>query len=87
MFPERYYSTCFMEDPFLDQSSEVTCSSLHSLVGPELSLLTPSCGLFLSFASHVCDTDFDTWKAFHSVFIFLFQNIQSTYVRFLPLLV
>lgn len=62
MFPERYYSTYFMEDLFLDQSSEVTCSSLHSLVGPELSLLTPSCGLFLSFASHVCDTDFDAWN-------------------------
>lgn len=62
MFPERYYSAYFMEDPFLDQSNEVTCSNLHSLLGPELSLLTPSCGLFLSLSSHVCDTDLDTWK-------------------------
>lgn len=44
MLPGRY-SACFMKEPCLDQSSEVTCSSLHSLLGSELILLTPSCGL------------------------------------------
>lgn len=47
----------FMEEPSLDQRSEVTCPRLHSLLGPELGFLTCSSGLYLCLASEACGTD------------------------------
>lgn len=63
-----------MEELSIDQRNEVTCPRLHSLSGPELGLLTSSCGLFLSLAFDASCTDFDTWNSF----IFNSESFQSS---------
>ena len=76
----------FMEEPSMDQKTEVTCPRLHSLSEPELGLLTISCVLVFFLASDALTHGIilsSTQKAFNPVFILLSQSKQSTYVRFL----